>query len=67
MSTPSKHRLEVPGGSVYYELRGSGPLLLVFGQPMTSGGFAALADLLAEDHTVVTYDPHDAAGSAARR
>jgi len=58
MSTPSKHRLEVPGGSVYYELRGSGPLLLVFGQPMTSGGFAALADLLAEDHTVVTYDPH---------
>jgi pimeloyl-ACP methyl ester carboxylesterase len=25
---------------------------------MTSGGFAPLADLLAEDHTVVTYDPH---------
>ncbi len=58
MSTPSEHRLEVPGGSVYYEVRGSGPLLLVFGQPMTSGGFAPLADLLAEDHTVVTYDPH---------
>jgi pimeloyl-ACP methyl ester carboxylesterase len=25
---------------------------------MTSAGFAPLADLLAEDHTVVTYDPH---------
>ena len=58
MSTPSEHRLEVPGGSVYYEVRGSGPLLLVIGQPMTSGGFAPLADLLAEDRTVVTYDPH---------
>jgi pimeloyl-ACP methyl ester carboxylesterase len=58
MSTPSQHHLDVPGGSVYYEVRGSGPLLLVVGQPMTSGGFAPLADLLAEDHTVVTYDPH---------
>ena len=58
MSTPSEHHLDVPGGSVYYEVRGSGPLLLVVGQPMTSGGFAPLADLLAEDHTVVTYDPH---------
>jgi pimeloyl-ACP methyl ester carboxylesterase len=55
---PSQHYVDVPGGSVYYEVRGSGPLLLVIGQPMTSGGFAQLADLLAEDHTVVTYDPH---------
>ena len=58
MSTPSQHHLDVPGASVYYEVRGSGPLLLVVGQPMTSAGFAPLADLLAEDHTVVTYDPH---------
>jgi pimeloyl-ACP methyl ester carboxylesterase len=43
---------------VYYEVRGSGPLLLVIGQPMTSGPFGPLADLLAQDHTVVTYDPH---------
>ncbi len=43
---------------LYYEVRGSGPLLLVIGQPMTSGPFGPLADLLAEDHTVVTYDPH---------
>ena len=55
---PSQHHLKVPGGSVYYEVRGSGPLLLLVGQPMTSGPFGPLADLLAEDHTVVTYDPH---------
>ena len=59
MSTePSQHFLDVADGKVYYEVRGSGPLLLVIGQPMTSGPFAPVADLLAEDHTVVTYDPH---------
>lgn len=52
------HRLDVPGGNLYYEVRGSGPLLLVIGQPMTSAPFGPLADFLAEDHTVVTYDPH---------
>ena len=55
---PSQHFLDVADGKVYYEVRGSGPLLLVVGQPMTSGPFAPLADILAEDHTVVTYDPH---------
>jgi pimeloyl-ACP methyl ester carboxylesterase len=55
---PTTHRLSVPGGRLYYEVRGSGPLLLVIGQPMTSGPFGPLADLLAADHTVVTYDPH---------
>ena len=55
---PTTHRLDVPGGSVYYAVRGSGPLLLVIGQPMTSGPFGPLAELLAADHTVVTYDPH---------
>ncbi|HEV7211523.1 MAG TPA: alpha/beta hydrolase [Blastococcus sp.] len=53
----ARHHLDVPGGRLYYEVRGSGPLLLVIGQPMTSAPFAPLADLLAEDHTVVTYDP----------
>jgi pimeloyl-ACP methyl ester carboxylesterase len=55
---PSSHYLDVPGGRLYYEVRGSGPLLMVIGQPMTCGPFAPLAGLLAEDHTVVTYDPH---------
>src|SRR5215210_4821699 len=54
---PTTQHLAVPGAKVYYEVRGSGPLLLVIGQPMTSGPFAPLADLLATDHTVVTYDP----------
>jgi pimeloyl-ACP methyl ester carboxylesterase len=55
---PSQHFLDVGDGKVYYEVRGSGPLLLVIGQPMTSSPFAPVADLLAEDRTVVTYDPH---------
>jgi pimeloyl-ACP methyl ester carboxylesterase len=55
---PTTDHLAVPGGKLYYEVRGSGPLLLVIGQPMTSGPFGPLADLLATDHTVVTYDPH---------
>src|SRR6188472_3978062 len=59
MSTqPSQHYVDVPGGRVYYEVRGSDPLLLVIGQPMTSGGLASLAEVLAEEHTAVTYDPH---------
>jgi pimeloyl-ACP methyl ester carboxylesterase len=59
MSTqPSPNYLDVPGGRLYYEVRGAGPLLLVIGQPMTSAWFGPLADLLAEDRTVVTYDPH---------
>jgi pimeloyl-ACP methyl ester carboxylesterase len=51
------HLLDVPGAKLYYEVRGSGPLLLVIGQPMTSEPFGPLADLLADPHTVVTYDP----------
>ncbi len=50
--------IAVPGGELYHEVRGSGPLVLVVGSPMTSGAFGPLADLLAADHTVVTYDPH---------
>ncbi len=58
MSGSSTHQIEVAGGTIYYEVRGSGPLLLLIGQPMTSGPFGPVADLLAADHTVVTYDPH---------
>ena len=50
-------RLDVPGASLHYEVRGSGPLTLVVGQPMTSEPFGPLADLLADQRTVVTYDP----------
>ena len=56
-SQPTAHHLDVPGARLHHEVRGSGRLLLVIGQPMTSAPFAPLADLLAQDRTVVTYDP----------
>ncbi len=50
--------LQVPGARLYYEVRGSGPLLLMMpGGPADGGIFHAIADDLAADHTVVTYDP----------
>ncbi|ORT57399.1 alpha/beta hydrolase [Streptomyces sp. CB03238] len=51
------HTLDVPGARLCYETHGSGPLLLLVGAPMGSRGFATITPLLAEDHTVVTYDP----------
>jgi pimeloyl-ACP methyl ester carboxylesterase len=57
-STPTVRSVTVPGARLYYEVRGNGgPLLLVIGSPMASADFAPLADALAGDHTVVTYDP----------
>lgn len=53
----------VPGARLHYEVRGSGPLLLVIGSPMAAAEFAPLADALATDHTVVTYDPRGYAAS----
>jgi len=49
--------LDVPGARLYYERRGSGPVLFMIGSPMDSTGFAALAAAAEGDHTVVTYDP----------
>jgi pimeloyl-ACP methyl ester carboxylesterase len=49
--------LEVPGANLYYELRGSGPvLLLVCGGVYDAAGYAGLAEQLADRYTVVTYD-----------
>ena len=49
--------LEAPGASLYYEVRGSGPVLLMIpGGPMDAAGFAPLADALADRYTVVTCD-----------
>lgn len=53
----------VPGARLHYEVRGTGPVLLVIGSPMAAAAFAPLADALATDHTVVTYDPRGFAGS----
>jgi pimeloyl-ACP methyl ester carboxylesterase len=64
MTTTTTGTLKVPGASLYYEVRGSGPLLLlVAGAPADAGTFAALADQLADHHTVVTYDWRGAARS----
>jgi pimeloyl-ACP methyl ester carboxylesterase len=49
--------LDVPGARLYYEVQGSGPPLMLIGHPMDASGFAAIAPTLAENHTVVTYDP----------
>ncbi|OLT19953.1 hydrolase [Pseudonocardia sp. CNS-139] len=59
----NSHTIDVPGGRLYYEVRGSGPLLLVVGSPMGAAPFARLADALADDHTVVTLDPRGISAS----
>lgn len=58
------HTLDVPGARLYYEYRGSGPLLLMIGSPMDSTGFTGLANALAHDYTVVTYDPRGIGNSS---
>jgi clorobiocin/coumermycin A biosynthesis protein CloN7/CouN7 len=63
-SDPTTHMLDVPGARLYYERRGSGPLLLMIGSPMDSTGFAPLASALADDYTVVTYDPRGIGNSS---
>jgi pimeloyl-ACP methyl ester carboxylesterase len=62
-STPTVRTVAVPGAHLHYEVRGTGPLLLVTGAPMASADFAPVADALAGDHTVVTYDPRGFANS----
>jgi pimeloyl-ACP methyl ester carboxylesterase len=50
--------LKVPGAKIYYETRGSGPLvLMISGGPTDAGVFANLAQRIASRYTVVTYDP----------
>lgn len=57
MRTPTTGLLPLPGASIYYEVRGSGPALLIV--PSGNGDaapFGPLADMLADRHTVITYD-----------
>jgi clorobiocin biosynthesis protein CloN7 len=60
------HTLDVPGARLYYERRGTGPLLLLIGSPMDSTGFSGLAGTLAGRYTVVTYDPRGIGGSSRK-
>jgi pimeloyl-ACP methyl ester carboxylesterase len=49
--------VKVPGATLYYEVRGTGPVLLcISGGPTDAGMFTDLARRLAERYTVVTYD-----------
>jgi pimeloyl-ACP methyl ester carboxylesterase len=50
--------LKVPGATLYYEVRGSGPVLLCIpGGPTDAGMFFDLAARLDDRYTVVCYDP----------
>ena len=57
MNAPVSRTLPVPGASLYYEVRGSGPaLLLIPGGNGDAGPFARLANELASSYTVISYD-----------
>lgn len=49
--------LQVAGAELYFELRGTGPLIALHAAPMDAASFTPLAELLAVDHTVLTCDP----------
>ena len=61
MGTATTYRsetLQVPGASLYYEVRGSGPVLLMMpGGPADATTFRQIENDLASRYTVVTYDP----------
>lgn len=49
--------VKVPGATLYAEVRGTGPvLLLITGGPTDAGMFTDLAERLADRYTVVAYD-----------
>lgn len=57
-AVPATGTLRVPGATLHYRVRGDGPLLLLI--PGGAGGAAAfdnIADGLAAEYTVATYDP----------
>ncbi len=57
-SKGANHTLKVPGASLYYEVQGSGPtLLMIPGGPADAASFAGIAAQLESHFTVVTYDP----------
>ncbi|GAB3136563.1 alpha/beta fold hydrolase [Microbispora hainanensis] len=58
MTSPAIGHLRVDGATLHYEVRGAGPLLLLI--PGGTGGassFDGVAEALAADYTVASYDP----------
>jgi pimeloyl-ACP methyl ester carboxylesterase len=57
MTTVKDGVVEINGARIFYEIRGSGPpLLLIMGLTGDAGWVGPLAELLAEQFTVITYD-----------
>ncbi|MFF9476922.1 alpha/beta fold hydrolase [Streptomyces roseolus] len=58
MTDPTTGSLRVTGATLHYEVRGQGPLLLLIpGGAGDAASFDGIADDLAAEHTVATYDP----------
>ncbi|HEV7627239.1 MAG TPA: alpha/beta hydrolase, partial [Streptomyces sp.] len=58
MHTATTGTLKVPGATLHYERRGSGPvLLLIPGGAADAGVYEGMAPHLATQYTVVSYDP----------
>jgi pimeloyl-ACP methyl ester carboxylesterase len=59
MTQPVVKTHQTDGAAIYHEIRGDGAatLLIIPGGPQDAGVFAGLADELADEYKVVTYDP----------
>jgi pimeloyl-ACP methyl ester carboxylesterase len=58
MASAKSFRLKVAGATLYYEVRGSGPaLILIPGGPTDAGVFTQLGACLADRYTVAACDP----------
>lgn len=58
MGVRTVNKLAVPGATLHYEVAGSGPvLLLIAGGGTDAGVYSGIVGQLAEEYTVVTYDP----------
>lgn len=60
-------RVATDGDDLYYEVRGSGPpLLMIHGGIVDASSYARAADLLASEFTVITYDRRGYSRSSRR-
>ncbi|MEU4453809.1 alpha/beta fold hydrolase [Nocardioides sp. NPDC023903] len=64
-ATGSMNVFERPDTGITYSVQGKGPLLFLVGAPAGRAGFAALAEELAGQFTVVTHDPRGIGASRA--
>ncbi|MBO4239163.1 alpha/beta fold hydrolase [Pseudonocardia alni] len=65
MTVVTTDLLDRPDARITFDVRGTGPLLVLVGSPMGAEGFGPLADAMAADHTVVTFDPRGTGRSPA--